>query len=288
METQKPHVIVIVGPTSSGKSDYAIQLAKTCNGEIISADSRQIYKELDLGTGKVTKEEMEGIPHHMLSVYNLTEDVGVARYAFETLPIIHDILSRNKTPIICGGTGQYIDALIYNNTFPQVEPDKNLRDELEIKSTEELYQLLTEKDPRRAGHIDKHNRVRLIRALEIIAKLGIVPEEQEKELRFNVTLYLMDISREYLKEKIITRVDRRFALGMLAEGKAIYDKGYHGKILKKFGLEYVVMGNYFDGELTFSEMRDLLISQSYKYAKRQQTWNKKYLPFAILVPVVKK
>ena len=130
-------IIVVVGPTASGKSDFAVDLALKNNGEIISADSRQVYKYLDIGTGKITEEEMRGVKHHMLSVYELDEEVSVARFARDTIPILKDILSRGKTPIICGGTGQYIDALIFDTQIPHVGPNKKLREELEKLKTEE-------------------------------------------------------------------------------------------------------------------------------------------------------
>ncbi len=131
-------IIIVVGPTASGKSDFTVELALKVNGEIISSDSRQVYKGLDIGTGKITEEEMKGVKHHMISVYDLDEDVSVARFARDAAPILKDIMSRGKTPIICGGTGQYIDALIFDTKIPAVGPNKKLRAELEKLSTEEL------------------------------------------------------------------------------------------------------------------------------------------------------
>ena len=169
---KKLEVVVIIGPTASGKSDFAVEYALSHNGEIISADSRQLYRGLDIGTGKITREEMKGIPHHMLDVCDIGEKFSVAEYVRLALPILEDIRARGKTTIICGGTGHYVDALIYKDTFPQIPPNETLRKELEGKTTEELFEELTSCDPDRAKTIDKHNRVRLIRALEIVTSTG--------------------------------------------------------------------------------------------------------------------
>ena len=190
MKNSEQEIIVVVGPTASGKSDFAIALAIKNNGEIISADSRQLYKGLDIGTGKITDEEMKGIKHHMLSVYDLTEDVSVASFARDAAPIITDILNRGKTPIICGGTGQYIDALIFNTQIPKVKPNKSLREELEKLNTEDLVARLQASDPARSSAIDPHNRVRLIRAIEIAEELGYVPKLETPKLLYKTNQYL--------------------------------------------------------------------------------------------------
>ena len=294
---KKMHIIVVLGPTASGKSDFAVNLAinlsraihgdpnrttsRSC--EIISADSRQLYKDLDIGTGKITKEEMKGVPHHMLSVYELDEEVSVARFARDCAPVIEDIFARNKTPIICGGTGQYIDALIYNTQIPKVEPNKKLREELEKKTTEELFEELTRQDLVRASSIDKHNRVRIIRALEIIHTLGKVPVQDTPELRYSTEIYLMNITRELLRNRITKRLEKRLKQGMIQEVQDIMKKGYTSYTMKKFGLEYVTIGKYLEGTLTEENMKEELITKSMQYAKRQQTWNKKYLPTAITI-----
>jgi tRNA dimethylallyltransferase len=277
--------MVVVGPTASGKSDFAVQLALKHNGEIISADSRQIYKGLDIGTGKITQEEMQGIPHYMIDVCNPEDDFSVATYKCLAMPILEDILSRGKTPIICGGTGQYIDALIFTQETPHVGPDKKLRDELEKKTTDELYQQLLSQDPRRAQAIDKHNKVRLIRALEIVATLGEVPALDTQELRYDTDIYLMDISRELLRDRITRRLYKRLDIGMKEEVEAIVKKGYDERLLKKCGLEYVAISKHIKGITDEEEMKKEIITASMQYAKRQQTWNKKYIPLATLVPI---
>lgn len=282
---ENPLIIVVVGPTASGKSDFAVELAQNSNGEVISADSRQLYKGLDIGTGKIRVDEMRGIPHHMLSVYNLDEDISVARYMKDASPILLDIIARGKTPIVCGGTGQYIDSLIYTTMTPPVPPDHKLREELEKKSADELYNELLKKDSLRAIAIDRHNRVRLIRALEIVATLGMVPRQEKEELRYPTKLYLMNPTRALLRERITRRLEKRLEGGMINEVRLVMSQGYTSDTMKKFGLEYVAIGKYLEGAMSKEEMKQELITKSMQYAKRQMTWNKKYLPIAEIVDV---
>ncbi|MBP6889880.1 MAG: tRNA (adenosine(37)-N6)-dimethylallyltransferase MiaA [Candidatus Moranbacteria bacterium] len=171
----KPKLIVICGPTATGKSDYAVKLAREINGEVISADSRQIYRGMDIGSGKITPTEMDGVPHYGLDIVDPTEEFSVAQYTQYAQGVIADIITRGKTPILCGGTGFFIDAVIYDRQFPSVPPNAELRKKLDEQSAEELFPLLQERDPDRAETIDRHNKVRLIRALEIIEELGKVP-----------------------------------------------------------------------------------------------------------------
>lgn len=289
-----PQIIVVAGPTSSGKSDFAVELALSfskglapyIDGEIISADSRQVYRGLDIGTGKITKEEMKGVPHHMLDVADAREDFSVARYREMALPIIDDILRRGKTPIICGGTGQYIDALMYTGGTPPVKPDKELRQALEKKSEEELYSELLTRDPRRAKTIDRYNKVRLVRALEIVASLGTVPMQEEPHFRYDTVLYLMNPSRTLVRERIKRRLLSRMEHGMLEECKGLITQGVSHTVLERLGLEYRYMSRYLQGNLTYDEFVTQLTHKIFRYAKRQETWNKKYLPFAKLIEIV--
>jgi tRNA dimethylallyltransferase len=280
-----PKVIVVLGPTASGKSDYAVDLAFKQNGEIISADSKQVYIGLDIGTGKITKEEMAGVPHYMLDVCDPSVTFSVSDYKALALPILEDILSRGKTPIICGGTGQYIDALIYRDTFAQVLPDKVLREKLENTSTEELFEQLKKHDPRRASVIDKHNRVRLIRALEIVEALGQVPLLSVKELRYDITMYIMSPTKEQLLERIKIRLEKRLEAGMLDEGRALRARPIPDNRIASLGLEYKWMNMYLMDEITYGDMKEKLLTATWRYAKRQITWNKKYESFGIKVPI---
>ena len=169
-------LIVILGPTASGKSDMAVKLAKRFNGEVVSADSRQVYKGLDIGTGKITKKEMQGVKHHLLDVANPKKQFTASDFVDLTSGLIRQIVNRRKVPIICGGTGFYIDALLGDKQIPEVPPNLKLRKELEKKSVEKLFEILKKLDPERAKNIDAKNPRRLIRAIEICKVLGRVPK----------------------------------------------------------------------------------------------------------------
>lgn len=278
-------IIVVAGPTASGKSDFAVELALQTNGEIVSADSRQIYKGLDIGTGKITRNEMKGVPHHMLDVTEPGEPFSVAEYKKQALPIVEDILARGKTPIICGGTGQYIDALIYETDLPPVPPNETLREELEKKDVDELFTELAAKDPYRADTVDRYNKVRLIRALEIVHELGFVPPAKEEKLLYTTEFYLMNPTRETLRTRIEKRLEKRLQGGMIDEVKQLLKKDWSETELKRFGIEYEIIGQFLRSEITEEQVRESIVTKSMQYAKRQETWNKKYLPIAKLVNV---
>lgn len=290
-----PSVIVVAGPTASGKSDFAVELALSksrnvapfVDGEIISADSRQIYRGLDIGTGKITNTEMKGVPHHMIDVYNIDqeEDISVSQYVRDARPILEDIITRGKTPIICGGTGQYIDALIFDTAIPKVAPNKKLREEYEKKSKEELFEEINIKDPIRAAKIDKYNRVRLIRALEIIETLGRVPVLVPQKFRYPTHIYLLSPSRELLRKRVTLRLTMRLGSGMIDEVRHIMEQGYTSEGMKKFGLEYATIGKFLEGKRTEDQMIDDLTNKTMQYAKRQETWNKRYAPHATRIEV---
>lgn len=279
-------VIVVAGPTASGKSDFAVDLALKENGEVISADSRQVYRKLDIGTGKITSEEMKGVPHHMLDVVDVEEEFSVAEYARRAKPIMEDIWSRGKTPIICGGTGQYIDALIYDVEVPPVPPNDELRKEMDRKTVDELFAELAGKDPYRADTIDRHNKVRIIRALEIANELGYVPPLHEPTLLYATEFYLMNPSRELLRQRIEKRLLSRLDAGMLNECKKLLEQGVTHERLEQLGLEYRYMSRHLRGELSHEDFITELKNKIGQYAKRQETWNKKYLPFAKLIEVI--
>ena len=282
----KRKVIVVAGPTASGKSDFSVELAIKNNGEIISADSRQVYKGLDIGTGKITQSEMKGVPHHMLDIVNINDEFSVATFKALATPILQDILARNRTPIICGGTGQYIDALIYDTETPNVGPNHELRKVLESKNEDELFADLAEKDPYRADTVDRYNKVRLIRALEIVDELGFVPPLHTPTLLYETEFYLMSPSRELLRTRIEERLEKRLDVGMIEEVKNIHEQGFDSEKMKRFGLEYESIAKYLEGKLTEEEMKQDIITKSMQYVKRQETWNKKYLPIAKLIEVL--
>lgn len=284
---EKLCVIAIIGPTASGKSDFAVEYALKHDGEIISADSRQIYRGLDIGTGKITREEMKGVPHHMLDIKEPGESFSVAEYASRALPIIEDILSRGKTPILCGGTGQYVHAVLYKQEFPKVLADEELRKVLERKSAEELFAELSRKDPARAETIDKHNKVRLVRALEILSKLPQVPSIVPPEPRFDFKLYATNPNSDTLRKRIVERLEKRLSEGMLGEVKNVLALDLPKEKLARCGIEYVELGKHLRGECSLEDAKKALIAKIWQYAKRQKTWNKKYFKEAEYIPVKK-
>jgi len=271
----KPKVLVICGPTATGKSDTAVDLALKLNGEVISADSRQVYKGLDLGSGKITQEEMRGVPHHLLDAADPEEIFSVSDFVVLGIEAIEDILKRGKLPIICGGTGFYIDALIHNTQFPEVQSDQNFRSKLESKSLDELQNMLKEKDPNRFMTIDSKNKVRLVRALEIIESNGLVPAI-EREIKYDAGYICLDFPNPVLHERITKRLYNRLEKGMLNEAFILHKNGLSFKRMKDLGLEYKYMAMHLLEEISHKEMCEQIILKSIQYAKRQRTWFKKY------------
>jgi tRNA dimethylallyltransferase len=313
---KKPKIIVILGPTASGKSELAVKIAKKFtphllkiksagfNGfEIISADSRQIYKGLDIGSGKITKKEMQGVPHHLLDIASPKRVFTVAQYQKLAKKALKDILKKGKLPIICGGTGFYIDALIYDYQFPRVPPQPKLRKQLEKKSTEELFAQLQKLDPERAKNIDKHNRRRLIRALEIVMTTGkpvprlnnISVNQRKSATALTVLKIGIKKSPEKLKKLIKKRLLKRLKMGMIEEVEKLhYQQGLSWKRLDDLGLEYRYVARYLrqraqiNADPTWTDagkkkilkkleqkMIETLNKEIYRYAKRQMTWFKK-------------
>jgi tRNA dimethylallyltransferase len=270
----KPKVVVIVGPTASGKTALSIELALKCNGEIISADSRQVYKGLDIGTGKVTREEMRGVGHHLLDVANPTETYTVHSYAEDARHAIHDILSRGKLPIIVGGTFLYIDALLGRVSTPEVLPNEKLRTELEKLTLQELTEHLAEIDPLRASSIDTKNKRRLVRAIEIVTALGVVPEIQSDELYASLSIGI-SIPKEELKRNIHSRLTARIENGMIEEVQNLLKNGLSHERLAELGIEYKCISGYLQNKITQEEMCSLIEVKSMQYAKRQMTWLKR-------------
>ena len=271
---EKPQMIAIVGPTASGKSDLAVRLAKKFGGEVISADSRQVYKGLDIGTGKVTKKEMAGIPHYLLDVVSPKKQYSVAEFQRDANKAIADILKRGKLPIICGGTGFYVDALVYDSLLPDVPPNEALRKKLDRETTESLYEILKKIDPERAETIDAQNPRRLVRAIEIAQALGKVPERSFNS-SFTPLFIGIKVPAEILKERIHVRLLKRMKGGMLAEAKTLHEKGLSWKRMEELGLEYRYLARYLRGAITKSEMLIQLESAIIQYAKRQHTWFKR-------------
>jgi len=243
----KPKILVILGPTATGKSDLAVRLARKYNGEIISADSRQVYKGLDIGTGKITKKEMMGIPHHMLDVISPKKVFSVSEWKRIAEEKIKDILSRNKLPIICGGTGLYIQSIVDGVVFPEVPPDFVLRKKLKKKLVQELFALLKKLDSRRAKNIAKEkggeNPVRLIRAIEIATYLGKVPKMIKKKSSYDILQIGLTLPEKDLKQRIHTRLISRMKKGMVKEAEKFHTEGLSWKRMRELMKSPVI----FDG-----------------------------------------
>jgi tRNA dimethylallyltransferase len=275
----KPKIIAVVGPTSSGKSDLAVELARRFNGEIVSADSRQVYKGLNIGSGKITKREMKGVPHYLLDVASPKSTFTVSKYKALAARAIKKIVKRSKVPIICGGTGFYVDALIYNWPIPEVKTNTKLRAKLHLQSAEKLFKTLQKLDPERAKNIDKHNKVRLVRAIEIIKTTGAsIPYFKPYESKTSVYEILKIGLRpkdKLLKGKIKTRLLKRIRIGMINEVKNLKENGVSSKKLESFGLEHRYVNRYLEGYLSKDRMVTELTNEIYHYAKRQMTWFKR-------------
>lgn len=267
-------VLVICGPTATGKSTLAVELAKQYNGEVISADSRQVYTGLDIGSAKITESEMDGIPHYLIDVVHPNDYFSVADFQKLAQAKINDIHSRGKLPIICGGTGMYIDTLIYGTSFPEVPINKSLRSELGNLTNEELYAELQKLDPDRASEIDPHNSVRLIRAIEIATALGSVPKITTENPQYETLWIGLDIPKEELEGKIKKRILDRIP-ALFEEVNNLHLSGVSFERLESFGLEYRYGSYYVQEKITLEEFKDLLATKTWQYAKRQMTWFKR-------------
>lgn len=271
----KLKLITVIGPTATGKSSLAVLLAQKYDGEIIGADSRQVYKNLDIGTGKVTKKEMGGIPHHLLDVADPKKQFSVSEYVELAEKAIADIISRGKIPIICGGTGFYVDTLLSNTKIPHVPPDKELRKRLAGRSASELYTMLTFLDKERSKTIDAQNSRRLIRAIEIAKHFGAVPPLLPGEEKYNVLKIGLTLSKEELREKIRARIFSRIKDGMIREVKNLHNNGLSWRRMEELGLEYRYIARHLNNKLTEQEMTSKLETEIWRYSKRQITWFKR-------------
>lgn len=272
---KKDKIIVILGQTSTGKSDFAVEVAKQISGEIISADSRQVYKGMNLGTGKITKKEMQNIPHHLLDVTSPLKIFSVSDFQKLADKKIKEILVNNRIPIICGGTGFYIDSIINETIFPEVKPNKKLREKLYSKSVIALFEYLKKLDPDRAKNIDSKNKVRLIRAIEIAEDLGKVPKITNNSKKYNILEIGLTIPPEILKERVKSRLLARIKKGMVKEIENLHKKGISWKRLESFGLEYRYASFFLQNKLSKEEMIEKLNTEIWHFAKRQKTWFKR-------------
>jgi tRNA dimethylallyltransferase len=266
------HIIVILGPTATGKSDLAVKIAQNFNGEIISADSRQIYKGLDIGTGKITKDEMRGIKHYCLDIADTNRRFTVVDWMTEAKKAIKEIQAKEKIPIICGGTGFYIDSLIHNYIYPEL---KSEHENLEKQSTNDLFEILNRLDPDYANKIDRNNRRKIEKAIVLAKEYGKVPEIKYSPSLGKFILIGIDIPMHELSERIEKRLLKRIDQGMIEEAKKLYSNGISYEKMEELGLEYRYMSRLLRENMTMNDFLNILKTKIRQYAKRQMTWFKK-------------
>ena len=272
---QMNKVLVILGPTATGKSSLAVKLARKYRGEVISADSRQVYKGLDIGTGKITKEEMQGIHHWLLDVVSPQKTFSVADFKKLADSKIKTILKRSKLPMIVGGTGFYIQSIVDNVLLPEVPPNQNLRKELETKSLDELVSILKRLDAKRTETIDLKNKVRLIRAIEIAQTIGKVPEIQTNPSEYEFLQIGLKLSPDEIRTKIKKRLISRVKQGMIQEAEKLHKKGLSFERMRELGLEYRYLADLLEKRISKKEFLEKLETAIYQYSKRQMTWFKR-------------
>ena len=275
-------LILIVGATASGKSQAGVELAKKFNGEIISCDSMQIYEDMDIGTAKVTCEEMQGITHHLIDVVDPTAEFSVGEFATMADKAISDIISHGKTPIVVGGTGLYVDGILYPMTFggdKNIEIRNELERQLALYGKEYMHSMLAEIDPIDAKKIHPNNTKRVLRALEIYKTTGVCKsdlQEKTRDLKYEICMIALDVDRQILYEKIDARVDKMFEMGLLDEVKQLLSRGVGFENQSMQAIGYKEFKEYFNGFKTLEETKEIIKQNSRNYAKRQLTWFRKY------------
>ena len=272
-------VIAIVGPTASGKTDLSVALAQAVHGEIINGDSMQVYRELDIGTAKITEEEMQGVPHHYFDVLEPTDSFSVAEYQRDVRTYIDEIVSRDKTPIIVGGTGLYVQSVLYDFRFTDEGSDESVRKQLEeeasIVGKEAMHQRLLAVDPKSAKEIHPNNVRRVIRALEIYEVTGQtkseIDQKRGQKKMYPSTIFGLSMPREQLYERINLRVDLMIRDGLEEEVHALYQKGIRDTQAMR-GIGYKEWIPYFEGRMTKEEVIEQIKKNTRQYAKRQLTY----------------
>ncbi len=284
----KPKIVCVVGPTASGKTEFAIKLALEKNGEIVSCDSMQIYRYMNIGTAKPSSDEMQGVPHHMLDFVDPKDSYSVADFVRDARVCIKDILLREKLPILCGGTGLYIDSIINQIEFAEEKADPVYREELkllaETEGVETVYRMLQETDPTAAAQIHPNNLKRVIRALEIQKATGMTKTEADqrakKEPLYDAEIYGMELEREDLYRRIDLRVDKMMEQGLLQEVEGLLRRGIPETATAMQAIGYKELVEYFNGNKSLQESVEKIKQESRRYAKRQLTWfrrNKKIM-----------
>nr|VFJ98430.1 MAG: tRNA dimethylallyltransferase [Candidatus Kentron sp. H]VFJ98532.1 MAG: tRNA dimethylallyltransferase [Candidatus Kentron sp. H]VFK03499.1 MAG: tRNA dimethylallyltransferase [Candidatus Kentron sp. H] len=271
-----PKVVAVVGPNASGKSHYAVELAGLFNGEIISADSRQVYRSLDLGTGKITPEEMRGIPHHLMDIIDPGEGYSLFDFQRDAYSAIHAIHAHKRLPIIVGGTGLYLDAVLEGYRLLDVKPDPMARSKLEALSMDELMDIIRREQPSALHSIENRNKRRLIRAIEIVRAGFDYRDTRQKSKRLDTLIIGIGWERDTLRERIRARLHSRLEKGMIEEVEALRARGVPDGFLFDIGLEYRAILRYlqggYDSRQHFIESLEIAIGQ---FAKRQMTWFRK-------------
>ncbi len=269
-------LLVIVGPTASGKSALAVAVAKKLDGEIISADSRQIYRGLEIGSNYPTKTELKAIPHHLVGFVDPKKTFTVAEYQAKARRTIRSIWRRRKLPILVGGTGFYIQAVVDGIVMPEVPPDETLRRKLETRSTGELADILRQKDKKRWETIDRRNPRRLIRAIEIAKALGKVPALQLNPMPAEVVMIGIDPEKNILKKAVEKRSRAMIQRNFIREVEALLQDGIKEEKIRELGFEYQIALRYLKGEIKSKrELVDAITKMTLKYVKRQMTWFKR-------------
>jgi len=284
--SKKPKVLAIVGPTASGKTSLSIELAKQFNGEVISADSRQVYRGMDLGTGKVTRLEMKDVTHHLIDVADPATIYTGADFKRDAEVALEDIITRGKLPIIAGGTFFYLELLRGTMSTAPVPPNPELRVLLETKSTAELQRQLVVADITHSAKIDINNRRRLMRAIEIIHTLGMIPPVESNTFPYDWLTIGIDIPIDILATRIHKRILQRIDQGMIEEVEKLHKEGVTWERLDSFGLEYRYIARYLQGTITREIMIEELSVKTRQFAKRQRTWLKRdksiiWFPFPV-------
>jgi len=271
-----PKLIVILGPTASGKTDLAVKLAKKFNGEIVSADSRQIYKEMNIGTAKPFKKELKSIPYHLIDIINPKQKFNAAIYKKLALKSIEKITQRGRTPFLAGGTGLYIQSILDNMEFPIVPAQKNLRANLEKKTEKELFKIYKKLDLQGSKFIDGKNKRRLIRAIEVckVTKKPFWQQREKGEILFNALVLGIKLPEKESEKRIKTRVKKMLKLGLKKEVKKLVKK-YGWKIQPLQTIGYQEWQDYFNKKISEEEIRKKIILRTLQFSKRQMTWFKK-------------
>ena len=284
VRTEKTPLLIVAGPTATGKSDSAVELALRMNGEVISADSMQVYRGMDIGSAKVTREEMRGVPHHLIDCVDPSENWNVVRFQKEARKAAQDIASRGRLPILCGGTGFYIQALLYDIDFTQMDENTPLRDRLSAlaaeKGPEAVHALLLEKDPASAAAIHPNNLKRVIRAIEFMEESGgsIAAhnlQQRERESAYRSVFFVLTMDRARLYERIDRRVDIMMERGLVEEVARLRAMGIQRDSTSMQGIGYKQVYGYLDGEYDLEEAVRLIKRDTRHFAKRQLTWFKR-------------